>query len=357
MDSDKTININITGATIFKFFLISLLLFSVYYLSEIVLALLTSIVIASALEPFIFWFTEKKVPRVLAVIAMYVFLFATVFLLFSIFLPLIFDDFLKLLNSFPSLIMSFDVFSYISDSSSQILNSIKNSIANSFSVGELIPGLSNLLTGKTDSLLDTAKSFFGSLFSLGFIIVFSFYLAVQEKGIEIFLRLATPLKYEKYIIDLWGRSKKKIGLWLQGQILLGVLIGVFAFLGLSVLGIRYALALAVLAAIFEIIPVFGPILAAFPAVILAFLQEPRLGFLTLALYVIMQQFENHLIYPLVVRKVVGIPPLLSILFLIIGAKMAGFLGIVLSIPAAVLIMELAEDFEKKKRFSPAPIAN
>ncbi len=67
--------------------------------------------------------------------------------------------------------------------------------------------------------------------------------------------------------------------------------------------------------------------------------------ITIALYVIAQQFENHLIYPLVVTRVVGVPPLLVILALIVGAELAGFLGVILSVPVAATIQELAHDIE------------
>jgi predicted PurR-regulated permease PerM len=110
--------------------------------------------------------------------------------------------------------------------------------------------------------------------------------------------------------------------------------------------VKHALLLAVIAALFEIIPVFGPILAAVPAILIGFVDGGfTVGVLVIALYVIFQQFENHLIYPLVVTRVVGVPPLLVILALIIGAELAGFVGIILSVPVAAAIQELAKDIE------------
>ena len=135
---------------------------------------------------------------------------------------------------------------------------------------------------------------------------------------------------------------------MQGQMLLGLLIGVFVYLGLSIFGIKYALLLAILAAIFEIIPVFGPILAAVPAVLLAFSEGYALGLFILGFYIIIQQFENHLIYPLVVRKIVGIPPILVILSLIIGGQLFGLLGMFISVPVATVLMEVLSDHERKK---------
>ena len=136
----------------------------------------------------------------------------------------------------------------------------------------------------------------------------------------------------------------------------GVLVGVLAFLGLTILGIESALFLAVIMMVFEIIPVFGPILAAVPGVAIAFTEgirgvDPGLtaGLFVALFYFIIQQFESHLIYPLVVRKVIGIPPVLVIVALVVGAKMAGFLGILLSVPITAIIMEFLNDLAKERK--------
>ena len=196
--------------------------------------------------------------------------------------------------------------------------------------------------------MTATAAFFGGALSLILIIVISFYLSVQEHGIENFLKIVTPREYEGYILDLWARSRRKIGLWLQGQFLLGILVGVLVFLGLTILGVKYALLLAILTAIFEVIPVFGPVMAAIPAVGIAFLQKPVLGLSVLVLYFIVQQFENHLIYPLVVRKTIGVPPLLVVLALVIGGTLGGFFGLLLSVPIAAVLVEVVNDIARKK---------
>jgi predicted PurR-regulated permease PerM len=115
------------------------------------------------------------------------------------------------------------------------------------------------------------------------------------------------------------------------------------------LRVENALLLAVLAGIFEIIPLFGPILAAIPAVTLALVADGMTSaLLVVGFYIIIHQFENQLIYPLVVRKIVGVPPLISILALIIGYKLAGFVGLVVSVPLATMLMEFLNDVEKNK---------
>ncbi len=342
------ITISITAGTIIKTICFLVLFWLVYYLRDFVLIILSSIVIASAIEPMTAWLMHWRIPRVPAVIVIYVISISLLIGLTVWFLPLVFDDFFKLVNTVPQYIKSISFDDYMSSGPAAIFDHFKDNLANSFSFDDLLSSL-GISQGATDGVVATAKYFFGSVVNLLLLIVVSFYLSVQEKGIESFLRLISHAKYEKYIADLWNRSQRKIGYWMQGQILLGLLIGVFVFLGLSVLGVKYALALAIFATVFEIIPVFGPILAAAPGIIVAFSEGTTLGLMTFGFYIIIQQFENHLIYPLVVRKVTGVPPLLVVLFIIMGLELAGFWGALLAVPGAAVVMELVSDIEERKR--------
>jgi predicted PurR-regulated permease PerM len=136
---------------------------------------------------------------------------------------------------------------------------------------------------------------------------------------------------------------------MQGQLLLAVIVMVLVYLGLLLIGIPHALLLAVLAGAFEIIPLFGPILSAIPGIFVAFaFGGTSTALIVAGLYLVIQQFENHLIYPLVVKKVVGVPPMVSILALLIGGELAGFLGLLISVPLATVVMELLSDLEERK---------
>src|SRR3989338_4193499 len=148
-------------------------------------------------------------------------------------------------------------------------------------------------------IFNFASVIFGGIFSFLLIIVFSFYIATQERGIESFLRLLAPVAYEPYVIDLWDRSQRKLGRWLRAQLLLGAIVGVLIFFVLTFLGVRHALFFAALAAIFEIIPVVGPIKIRTPTMGAAFFDSSLLGVLVLAMYVIIQQVESHVIVPVV----------------------------------------------------------
>lgn len=342
--SDRPLTISITSGTVLKTLVFLVGAWAVFYLRNIVLVVMTAIVIASAIEPGVAALMKRKFPRVGAVISIYLAVFAVFFALFYFVFPSILEDFATFIASLPTYL---DAFSRAGafDTYSQILGLPS---PGDISPSDIMQGIRASLDpgGVFGNALSAASHIFGGVFSFILIIVFSFYFAVVETGVDDFLRIVTPKPQQSYVLGLWRRAQTKIGLWMQGQLLLAVIMGVLVFLGLTILGVKHALILAVVAAVFEIIPVFGPTLAAVPAVTIAFVDGgAALGFLAIGLYVIAQQFENHLIYPLVVTRVVGVPPLLVILALICGAELAGFLGIILSVPIAATIQELARDIE------------
>jgi len=345
----KNILINISSGTIIRTILFLLLIVFLFFFRDLVLIILTAIVIASSVEPLAKWFMRMKIPRVLAVIFVYLGAIGLFVGLFMTFVPLILEEASNLSETIPQYMDSIDFWPSINNSGFLSESAIEN-LSSSFSFNEIISGLKSVVDNTFSGFWQMASSIFGGLLSFILIIVFSFYFAVQEYGIANFLKIVTPIEHEKYIIDLWKRSQLKIGRWMQGQILLALFIGILVYLGLMILGVKYALLLAILAAVTELIPLFGPILAAIPAILIGFLDGgTTLGLMVLGLYVIIQQFENHLIYPLVVKKVVGVPPLMVIIALLIGAQLAGFLGIIIAVPVAAALMEFVNDIEKDKK--------
>jgi len=280
------------------------------------------------------------------VLLVYIIVVLSLVLLFYFFLPPILDDAGGFLSTLPQYLDSF-----------QLPGSIENGLflgsessVQDFSLKETIFAFRDTFTSTSEGLLRALSAIFGGIFSLILIIVLSFYLAVQETGIDDFLRVVTPVKHQKYVVGLWRRSQFKIGRWMQGQLLLSLIVAILVYLGLTILGVPYALLLAIVAGIFELIPVFGSILAAIPAIAVAFASGGTSLFLLVGgLYLIINQFQANLIYPLVVKKVVGVPPLLVILALIVGMQLAGFLGIILSVPVAAALQEFVSDIQKDRK--------
>lgn len=326
MHDGKNIHISLSSGTILKTILIIGLIGLLYYIRDIVLVVLAAIVIASAIEPVAHWCIQHKIRRLPAVIGIYVILAILLAGFFIFFVPSLLDETFMYLSNLP------DSISFAE---------------RSFSVKDFVETSKYAISGTGAGAFKTASLLFGGALSLILMVVLSFYLAVQEDGVGNFLKIVSPIKHHDYIINLWKRSQKKIGYWMQGQLLLGLIVGILVYLGLMVLGVKHALLLASVAAVFEIIPVFGPILAAVPAVLVALVDSGATqGVIVTGLYLIIHQFENHLLYPLVVRKIVGISPMVVILALIIGLKLGGVLGALLSVPMAAALMEWIDDIEK-----------
>lgn len=349
---DRNFDVRITSGTIFRGILLVVLLLLLYYIKDIVLVILTAVVIASSIEPATKWFTKLRIKRLPAVVIMYVGIAALLAVFFLFFLPSLLDEALVYLNSLPQNISLNDLWSPLHDtlfSGSGAGGAADRLASQTISLHDIIDTARSVISGTGEGAIKVASSVFGGVLSFILIIVLSFYLAVQEDGVGEFLKIISPSKHRAYIIDLWKRSQLKIGYWMQGQILLGLIVGLLVYLGLLIFGVKHALLLASIAVVFELIPVFGPILSAIPAIIIAGVDGGTAqGIIVAGYYLLIHQFENHLLYPLVVKKIVGISPIIVIVALVIGAKLAGFLGILLSVPVAAIITEFVTDMERRR---------
>ena len=363
MAGSPVTKISITTGTIFRAVLVCIFFVLLFYLRGVVLVILTAVVIASSVEPLTLWLHRFRIPRIISVICTYIVLSALFVGVFYFFVPSLLSDTANFLRAIPSVLdavpspISVEPNSVIQGANlAQTLSAGIQSTTEPSALTAVFTDLSQILSSFAKGFWNNVSIVFGGVVSFLLIVVLSFYLAVQEDGVAVFLRVVTPEQHESYIIGLWKRTQKKIGFWIQGQILLAVLVGMLVYLGLMVLGVKNALFLAALAAIFETIPLFGPVISAIPAVAIAYASGTLISdagitsaLIIAGLYLIIQQFENHLIYPLVVKKIIGVHPLVVIIALIVGAQLGGFLGLLLSVPLAAMLIEYLDDVQKKKQ--------
>ncbi len=348
--------IEITTGTIARAILLIVAAIMLFMLKDLVLVVLTAVVIASSMEPFIQWFMKRRIYRIFSALIVYMVLTGILVGSFYTFVPRLLQDSSEFLSLVPQYLESSSLWNPLDQdiaveprAAAMSISAVPVSSEVS-SIKDALQGINEAISSVSVGFVHSASSIFGGLLSFILIAVLSFYLAVQEDGVEKFLRIVIPDKNENYVVNLWKRTQTKIGLWMQGQIILALLVGALVYLGLTLLGVKNALLFAVLAAILETIPLFGPILAAIPAVAVSYNDGgATASFLVAGLYLIIHQLENHIIYPLVVKKIVGISPILVILALLVGLKLAGFLGIILSVPIASLLVEFLDDVAKDKK--------
>jgi predicted PurR-regulated permease PerM len=338
-NSNQKMTLDLSYVTFVRLVVILFLLVFLYLVRDLLLMIFVAIVIASGLDPIIDFFQKKKVPRTMTILFIFAIFVGLLFLIVYVLIPPIVQQAQQLINVLPQ------YFQIILDNFSKNYGPFNIGMSN-------IEEFAKSLTGRFGEIVTNIYSAFSNLLSgviaLVIILVLSFYFTVEEDSFKKFIRSITPTKHRPYVEDLVERLQKQIGLWLRGQVTLGLIVGTLIFIGLTLLDVKYALVLALLAAIFGIVPYIGPIIAAIPAIFLAFNQSPLTGLLAVGLYILVQQFENYLLAPRVMEKTSGLNPLIIVLIILVGGKLAGVLGVILAVPLAMAIQVFLKDiFEQR----------
>lgn len=343
-EHSKQVTFDVSTKTVIRILVIIAVAWLAWFLLDVILVLLTAVVIASAVEPAIVWFNKKRLPRFVSTIIIYVILSTIIIALTYFILPALFDQLVNFARILPEKITALTV----NTENSTFLKAVQG-ISGSQSLGDVIQNIAATFSATSDNVFAIMSSVFGGVTSFLLIFVLSFYFSVREGSIEDFLKLITPFKHESYVIGLWQRSQNKIGRWMQGQLILALIVGVLVFIGLSILGVQNALFLALVSTIFEIIPIFGPVIAAVPGILIAFTQGGfTFSIVVAVMYIIVQQIESNFIYPIIAKKVLDVPPIIVIVALLIGGKLGGFLGLLLSVPVAAALTEYMNDIIKRR---------
>ncbi|MEK7212667.1 MAG: AI-2E family transporter [Patescibacteria group bacterium] len=303
---------------------------------RVLLGLFLAIVISSGLEFMVNFLERRGAPRALGVIIIFLASAILVILTISVILPVLVVDMNTALATLNKLAKDAWWGPLIGFKATQ-------------SVNALINRFSSELFGSESSPLGAVANLLGGLALTGSVIVTAFYLSLSRDGVERFIRAVFPADYEEVALRTYENSRKRIGFWFRSQILLSLTMGFLVFISLSILGVKYAVFLGMLTGLLELMPYIGPILAGSAAVIAALMTSPTLALYTLIVFVVIHQLESHVFVPLIVGRSVGLHPVIVIAALLIGAQAGGFLGILISVPAAVVIQEIIEDWAGKKR--------
>ena len=330
--------IDISTGTILRFLAVVLGLYLLFLIKDVLLMIFVAMIIAAAVDGPVDWLAKHRVRRSIGTAIIYIAVFFLLALSIYLVFPVLGSQLKTLALSYPD---------YISRLGAE-LNIAQEKIG-ADTLQNLLNNLSGQLTGAAGNVFGTAVNIFGGIFSFLVVLVISIYLVVQDKGIKNLIESVTPDDNKPYVLNLVERIQGKLGAWLRGQLLLMLIIGILVFIGLALLNIKFALTLALIAALLEIVPYIGPILGAAPAVVFAFAQSPFLALVVIALFIFIHQLENYLITPVVMKKTVGLNPLVVIIFIIIGGKLAGMLGVIIAVPLVAALSVFLKDYWASRR--------
>lgn len=313
-------------------FLLLLILAFLWVIRDVLVILLLAMVLASAMEPLADYLRKHKIPRAVSVFSVYIVVLGLAGLIFSQIIPLVIEQLRLVQANLPQ---------FIADFQTQYPN-----VFNFFGNVNLSGALKDFFNPENGgaTVVTRTVGIFNGLFAFLTVLVVSFYLVAQEKSMKELIRSVLPPSKQEFAMQLVTKIQHKMGLWVLGQLILSVFIFVFSFFGLTILGVKYALVLALLAGLMEVVPYIGPTLSAVPAVFFAFLQSPTLALGVLILYILIQKTESYILVPKVMQKTIGASPLVILLSLLIGFKLAGVLGLLLAVPLAGAITVTIAEF-------------
>jgi len=280
-----------------------------------------------ALNPLVVSLERKRIPRSIAILILFIIMLLAISGIIAAIVPPLVDQSKSLIDQLPIIIERFGGLQIDQRVVIDQLGSIPKNIA-------------RIIIGTFSNLI--------AVFTL---LVVTYYLLSERANLHRYLVfLFGSDKTEEKAEEFVNRLEHEIGGWVRGQFALMVIIGLMSYVGLRILGVSYALPLSILAGILEIIPNIGPTVSTIPAVLVALTTSPITALATVALFFLIQQFENNLIVPKVMQKTTGVKPLVTIIALMIGAKLAGILGAILAIPGYLILRTIVQEIYDSDRF-------
>lgn len=330
----EVVRFEISWQTFLKIFMFSLIVVVAYLSRDIIGVLFVAIVVSLGLDPLISFLERKKLNRFLATLFVY---------LSGLFVIIVGAYFL-----IPIFIIE----------ASGFLKQIHDITYTIFGIG-LPNNLVDVLTFSRDKVFDflssadisitkTVTNFLQTGVLVVATILISFFLSVEKDGTERLLRVILPDAYEGPVLNVFRRFKGKIRKWLTTQLWLSGIIGIIVVAGLLLLNVKYALIIGILAAVFELIPLIGPIVVGFIAFLVAASDSFMLGIYTIVFFLLIHQLENHILIPLIIGKTMKVHPVVVLISLLIGGKIAGFIGVILAVPIAVMAQEIFNYMSEQK---------
>ncbi|MDA2922353.1 AI-2E family transporter [Patescibacteria group bacterium AH-259-L07] len=320
--------------SIFRIVLVILVLWFLYLIRDVIVIVFLAGLVAAIITPAVNYFERKKLPRWLGALIVYIFI---ILILIGISLIVI-----------PTAVAQANL---LSVQLPQLLQSILSKISPEFQ-SEFLAMFQQWLSKSGPSSGKAFFSFLGSVagqtISFFMVLVIAFYLSVKKGAVRLFVGSIIPKKYQKFLEHFFKSFQKEIGAWGRGLLLLSLSVSILVYLGLTLLGVQYALTLAIIAGLTEFVPYIGPLLALIPALVIALGQSSTLALLVIILYIIVQQIENILLSPYVMHKALGLDPLIVIIVVLIGAKILGPIGIVLAVPITTIGSILVKDYLQHK---------
>ncbi|MFH1375762.1 MAG: AI-2E family transporter [Patescibacteria group bacterium] len=309
--------------------------------------------LALSLDPFVDKMQERKIPRAVGILLIYTIFIGITGIVISSFVPILATEIPNLAKAVLGWVAGFGIdTSIIQEQVSDLQNYLAN-LQSNLSRENIEAGL-DVLSVVGQNAFAVLKSIAGGVFSFVMALVIAFFMIIDEDGIKSFLIALFPRRYHRYIFEKGSAVEDKFGAWVRGMVILMISVGLLTYIALKIAGVNYAATLAILAGLTEILPYVGPLIAFIPAVILALSQGGLVfALIVAAIYIGIQQIEGNVLVPLVMRKAVGLSPVIVMFAMLVGASFPEtinpIVGIIISVPLATAISVFVRDYVIKEK--------
>jgi len=301
-----------------------------WLIRNVIFLIFLSILLATGIEPVVNWLRRGPFNRGMGILFVYTILFSAIALIIYLTFPPLIDEGRNLVANFTN---PDKIKEAIANFDSAFIRDIATTVYQN--AGALLQGAS--LQPAANSALTVGLTVFETLFSSITVFVIAFYWLTERTLIKRFIFSFVPDDKKTSAREIWNGVEEKLGAWVRGQLLLMLFIGALAGVGYTIMGLKFALALAVFAGLTEIIPLVGPYLGGAPAVLVALTQNVTLAIVVVVYIVILQLVEGNLLVPRIMKSAVGVSPLTVIVGILIGSTLAGVGGALIAVPIAATI--------------------
>ncbi|OHA65662.1 MAG: hypothetical protein A3D64_01710 [Candidatus Wildermuthbacteria bacterium RIFCSPHIGHO2_02_FULL_49_9] len=329
--------LDISWGTILKLAVAGLVVYILFLTKDIFVWVLFGLIISVLFDPAIDFLQRRRIPRALGTIGVYSVVFGILAFIIWGTAPFFVNEIQRFSALFPQ------YFETLSPSL-RGLGIVAFSDAQTF-----FETLSQAVQNVAGNIFSALFAVFGGIFSTVFVLSIAIFLSIEEKSVERAIGLLFPKKYEAFALNLWARSQLKVSGWFASRLITSIFVGVATYLTLLLFSVQYPFSLGLLATVLNFIPIIGPLLTGLlVAVVVALDSALKAVFIVLA-FTLIQQIEGNILTPLLTKKFLGIPPVLVLIALAVGAELWGIMGAILAIPLAGILFEFLRDFLKKRK--------
>ncbi len=336
-----------------------------FYLKSVIILFLVALFLAAAFNPAVDRLQKYRIPRPLGICIVYLLVLGVIVLIFTSLVPIIAEQVSSLAYSVRGMIQNIvtgqEMDSWFIRKIQPIANEIWQNVDQAQVLNSLTTGLREIgskLTNFAGNAIGAIFTIFNGLFNLLLVLIITFFMVVNKQHTTDFFHSLFPHKYSTYISQKTKEVSIRIGEWIRGQVLLALAMGLLTFIVFSIIGLNYALTLAMVSALAEFIPYLGPLITFLSAVLIALNQDPVLVLWLIPAYAVIQFLEGNIMVPMIVGRSVGLNPVVVIFALMAGATIGynlgdgiglGLVGMIIAVPVANIISIFVTEYTEKNK--------